>query len=149
MSTAGDPLAEPEKVFIETFSSGEILQADLEILGVLLTSLLYFLMQGVVWGTNKNVDVLQTASKTYGSTDYFGLGKTIRDFGGLAITGTVFIFHIMAMFGVLNEINMMIFDWAMGLAYPVTMGTAMLFWYLSAEDQFTETAKVNTNIIVA
>ncbi len=143
MSTAGDPLAEPEKIFIETFSSGEILQADLEIFGVLLTSLLYFLMQGAVWGTNTNLDILTTIYKTYGSTDYFSLGKSIRELGGLSITGIVFIFHIMAMLGVLNEVNMMIMDWAMGLAYPVTMGTAMLFWYLAAEDQYTETAKVN------
>ena len=149
MSTAGDPLAEPEKIFIETFSSTEILQADLEILGVLLTSLLYFLMQGAVWGTNKNVDVLITAYKTYGSTDYYSLGKSIRDFGGLAITGVVFIFHIIAMLGVMNELNMMIMDWAMGLAYPVTMGVAMLFWYLAAEDQYTETAKNNANIGIA
>ena len=149
MSTAGDPLAEPEKIFIETFSSGEILQADLEILGVLLTSLLYFLMQGVVWGTNTNIDLMYTAYKTYGSTNYLSLGKNIRDFGGLSITGIVFIFHLMAMFGVLNEINMMIMDWAMGLAYPVTMGTAMLFWYLAAEDQYTETAKINSNLSTA
>ncbi len=149
MSTAADPLAETEKVFIETFSSGEILQADLEIFGVLLTSLLYFLISGVVWGTTTNVDFITTAYKTYASTDYYSLGKSIRDFGGLSITGTMFIFHIMAMLGVLNEINMMLMDWVMGLAYPVTMGVAMLFWYLAAEDQYTETAKLNSNIGVA
>ena len=45
-------LPQDEKVFIETYSSTEILQADLEILGVLLISLLYYIMAGLIW-TNK------------------------------------------------------------------------------------------------
>ena len=42
------------------------------------------------------------------------------------------------MFGVLNSINMIIFDWVMGLAYPLTLVTALIFFFLQEEQNYSE-----------
>jgi len=124
------------KVYIEEFSSGEILQADLEIFGALLVSVLYFTMNEIVWKNSFKDSIVASYVIAYGSTDYYTLAKTIGYYGGLAITGTALVFHIIAMFGVLNSINMIIFDWVLGFAYPLTLVTALIFFFLQAEQNY-------------
>jgi len=129
------------KVYIEEFSSGEILQADLEILGALLVSVLYFTMNEIVWkNTARDLEVAKYVA-AYGSSDWYTLARAIKYYGGLAITATALIFHIIAMFGVLNSINMIIFDWVMGLAYPLTLVTALTFFFLQEEQNYAEVSK--------
>ncbi len=142
MSSTGDEIIEENtKVFIETFSNAEILQADLEILGVLLVSFMYYLMAGVVW-TNLNADGLRLVWALVATgSDFYGFGESIKYYGGMSLTGLMLIFHIISMFGVLNEINMMLFDWVMGVAYPITLFTAALMYMFAENDVYVETGR--------
>jgi hypothetical protein len=71
-------------------------------------------------------------------SDWITLGESIFNYGGLGLVSVAFIFHILAMVGILNDINIIIFDWVMGLAYPLTIGTALIMWIFALDDSYVQ-----------
>jgi len=103
-----------------------LLMASVEIAA---TVLLMFRYRKVSWAGDSTKNYYTVWMETFGGADtnWWEVGNMILDFGKLSLWGVAWIFQLLAVFGILSEINMLIWEWGIFVGVPVVISLWMGF----------------------
>ena len=123
----------------KVYTDGEILEANLFIMGAALTATIYFAVDAfVIQSNNVTKGITETLYKSVvSSTTSWITANSIKNYLGLAIFATALITQIMGMLGIATSLNKMI--WQMGVQLG-SLGLVLIYGlmlWLAREDVHT------------
>ena len=119
-------MIEAEPYYPLEYSEGEEMTANINYLlmasvEIAATVLFMFRYKSVSWTGDSTKTYYDAWIPRDGETNWWEIGNMILDFGKLALWGVAWIFQLLAVFGILNEINMLIWDWGIFVGVPVVL----------------------------
>jgi hypothetical protein len=110
------------------------MDGNLAYLGVAVGAVSNYVMHGFVWHES-NAATLSQAASGAANTDYYDLMHKIEIFGGLGVWGTAALTQLLATFGIMSGINLMVWGTVLPLVGGLLELTGMVLYFL-AYDQF-------------
>jgi len=131
------------------YSEGEEMTANINYLlmasvEIAATVLMMFRYKSVAWTGDSTKTYYDIWATSFTDTNWWELANMVLDFGKLSLWGVAWIFQLLAVFGILNEINMLIWDWGIFVGVPVVI-SQWLGLMGGAYDAVNNRCRINTS----
>ena len=130
-----EPVVEEEEVLEDgEYSKSQVMEANIRILSMLGVSTAYFVFNQFYFTTG-GASTIESAYATMvsGGTNWWSTAKAVKNYGGLALFGTLLITQILSMAGLFNTINMSLFDMTTSWLSPLIMLVFFVFAMLAEQ----------------
>ena len=133
----GPSFEDMEKPSEELFTSSQIREANLKIMGAALTATIYFAWSALRYQGSVSRKALDTSIESVIDTgNKLKTGTTIRNYAGLVIYGSAFVGQLLNTLGMFGEINAQIWKYGVSMGMPAVAAFYAIFAYLTVNKAY-------------